>query len=106
MQLQAENRAGEPSAYDGNRSGTCNHYLLPRDDPCCTGAGRGRRQAEVRPSFLKKRSKKLLVVLAAPFQDRARPNLQKFFGSFFQKRTSLLLCVLLIDTGEKWTNRG
>jgi hypothetical protein len=44
-------------------------------------------------SFLKKRSKKLLHVKAAALPDKAGPNLQKFFGSFFQKRTCLLDCV-------------
>jgi hypothetical protein len=40
------------------------------------------------PSFLKKRSKKLLIVSAAVVWDKARPDEQKFFGSFFQKRTA------------------
>jgi hypothetical protein len=35
-----------------------------------------------------KRSKKLLFVLASAFPDGLSPNEQKFFGSFFQKRTS------------------
>jgi hypothetical protein len=39
---------------------------------------------------LKKRSKKLLIVLALAFPDRLSPDLQKFFGSFFQKRTAFL----------------
>jgi hypothetical protein len=39
---------------------------------------------------LKKRSKKLLIVSAAALPERATPNVQKFFGSFFQKRTRLL----------------
>jgi hypothetical protein len=38
-------------------------------------------------SFLKKRSKKLLP-LGARGHLTARLNRQKFFGSFFQKRTS------------------
>jgi hypothetical protein len=38
-------------------------------------------------SFLKKRSKKLLLIwLSGPTGTRAR--VQKFFGSFFQKRTA------------------
>jgi hypothetical protein len=41
-------------------------------------------------SFLKKRSKKLLV-LRALAGARQRPQEQKFFGSFFQKRTSSFL---------------
>jgi hypothetical protein len=42
---------------------------------------------EGRTSFLKKRSKKLLLVgLGATTGTRAK--IQKFFGSFFQKRTS------------------
>jgi hypothetical protein len=45
---------------------------------------------EERPSFLKKRSKKLLIIFAAAYQDKTRPNVQKFFGSFFQKRTHFL----------------
>jgi hypothetical protein len=43
-----------------------------------------------RTSFLKKRSKKLLDVWAEPIRRRT-PYDQKFFGSFFQKRTSFLL---------------
>jgi hypothetical protein len=43
---------------------------------------------ERKSSFLKKRSKKLLSVLASAFPDRLGPNEQKFFGSFFQKRTA------------------
>ena len=40
-------------------------------------------------SFLKKRSKKLLTVWAGPILTPG-PKSQKFFGSFFQKRTCLL----------------
>jgi hypothetical protein len=43
---------------------------------------------EERSSFLKKRSKKLLSVSAAASPDGLSPNEQKFFGSFFQKRTA------------------
>jgi hypothetical protein len=43
---------------------------------------------ERKSSFLKKRSKKLLPVLASAFPDRLGQNEQKFFGSFFQKRTA------------------
>jgi hypothetical protein len=45
-------------------------------------------RAKERTSFLKKRSKKLLSVSAAAFPVRLSPNEQKFFGSFFQKRTA------------------
>jgi hypothetical protein len=44
-----------------------------------------------RSSFLKKRSKKLLPVLASAFPDSLSPDEQKFFGSFFQKRTASFL---------------
>jgi hypothetical protein len=40
-------------------------------------------------SFLKKRSKKLLRS-SARFATGAQANIQKFFGSFFQKRTGCL----------------
>jgi len=40
---------------------------------------------------LKKRSKKLLSVLASAFPDGLSPDNQKFFGSFFQKRTAFFL---------------
>jgi hypothetical protein len=46
-----------------------------------------RRQAST--SFLKKRSKKLLII-APDGSTSTAPNTQKFFGSFFQKRTSFL----------------
>jgi hypothetical protein len=36
-------------------------------------------------SFLKKRSKKLLSILAAALPDGLSPQSQKFFGAFFQK---------------------
>jgi hypothetical protein len=38
-------------------------------------------------SFLKKRNKKLFS-LASPSGPARAPNIQKFFGSFFQKRTA------------------
>jgi hypothetical protein len=41
-----------------------------------------------RTSFLKKRSKKLLPVLASALPDGLGQIEQKFFGSFFQKRTA------------------
>jgi hypothetical protein len=44
--------------------------------------GAGRRKGST--SFLKKRSKKLFYAVASP------PEKQKFFGSFFQKRTFFL----------------
>jgi len=46
-----------------------------------------------RSSFLKKRTKKLLLALAvegAQFGRSKAGDNQKFFGSFFQKRTFLL----------------
>jgi hypothetical protein len=46
-------------------------------------------QIEGRPSFLKKRSKKLLFSWIRVF-EKAYIKEQKFFGSFFQKRTCLL----------------
>jgi hypothetical protein len=36
-----------------------------------------------RPSFLKKRSKKLLILSASAFPDRASSKSSKFFASFF-----------------------
>jgi hypothetical protein len=53
-------------------------------------SGKGK-QAQARPSFLKKRSKKRLPVLASAFPDGLSPDNQKFFGSFFQKRTTSFL---------------
>jgi hypothetical protein len=38
-------------------------------------------------SFLKKRSKKLLILVVRASRN-ARARVQKFFGSFFQKRTA------------------
>jgi hypothetical protein len=43
---------------------------------------------KVRPSFLKKRSKKLLIMAASASPDRLSPDMQKFFASFFQKRSA------------------
>jgi hypothetical protein len=40
------------------------------------------------PYFLKKSSKKLLVILASACPGRLAQVSQKFFGSFFQKRTA------------------
>jgi hypothetical protein len=54
------------------------------------------RQVAGRPSLLKKRSKKLLVLWASGFPGRLSPFSQKFFGSFFQKRT---LSLAVIGTG-------
>jgi hypothetical protein len=42
-----------------------------------------------RSSFLKKRSKKLLLPRAEPYRYFVLKS-QKFFGSFFQKRTGLI----------------
>jgi hypothetical protein len=59
--------------------------------------GEGKR-AQARPSFLKKRSKKLLCVLASAFPDGLSPDDQRFFGSrradaafFFKERTAFFL---------------
>jgi hypothetical protein len=41
--------------------------------------------------FLKKRSKKLLSLNALYLSEGAWPQTQKFFGSFFQKRTAFFL---------------
>jgi hypothetical protein len=51
------------------------------------------RQEEGRTSFLKKRSKKLLQIWYFA-GGSARPNNQKFFGSFFQKRTAFFSLAL------------
>jgi hypothetical protein len=45
-------------------------------------------ESEVRPSFLKKRSKKLLDGCRGSIRQRTQGK--KFFGSFFQKRTASL----------------
>jgi hypothetical protein len=47
-------------------------------------------RSEEIPSFLKKRSKRLLVSLNTLRSNNALKE-QKFFGSFFQKRTFFLL---------------
>jgi hypothetical protein len=47
------------------------------------------REKEESTSFLKKRSKKLLSP-AVRASSNARARVQKFFGSFFQKRTFFL----------------
>jgi hypothetical protein len=52
-------------------------------------------EKKARPSFLKKRSKKLLSVSASVFPDRLSSNEQKFFGSFFQKRTASLRLIIV-----------
>jgi hypothetical protein len=58
-------------------------------------SGEGKR-TQARPSFLKKRSKKLLPVLASAFPDGLSPDNQKFFGSrrpgaaFFSKKNRFL----------------
>jgi hypothetical protein len=48
----------------------------PRNVPVRTG----------RPAFLKKSSKKLLIILASACPDTLAQVSQAFFGSFFQKR--------------------
>jgi hypothetical protein len=55
----------------------------------CKGRS-AKQRSEASTSFLKKRSKKLLDP-GLSLSGEARLNVQKFFGSFFQKRTSLLL---------------
>jgi hypothetical protein len=45
-------------------------------------------------SILKKRSKKRLFIWASAFPVWAQPSEQKFFGSFFQKRTAFLSLAL------------
>jgi hypothetical protein len=45
---------------------------------------------EARPSFLKKRSKQLLSISASASPEKLSRDSQKFFGSFFQKRTAFL----------------
>ena len=60
------------------------------------GAGRGRRHSEntvkERTAFSKKAAKKAFVHLASDSPERLSRDSQKFFGSFFQKRTRCLLC--------------
>ncbi len=46
-------------------------------------------------SFLKKRTKKLLLIAGAGNAGASAHRKQKFFGSFFQKRTAFFLAVLL-----------
>jgi hypothetical protein len=41
---------------------------------------------------LKKRSKKLLPIYAQSNRHTPQPNGQKFFASFFQKRSAFFLC--------------
>jgi hypothetical protein len=48
-------------------------------------------------SFLKKRSKKLLLNWASGCENRTVQD-RKFFGSFFQKRTSCLAAVSFLRT--------
>jgi hypothetical protein len=59
----------------------------------------GKSRKEARTSFLKKRSKKLLVVWASAFPGNAQPRSQKFFASFFQKRTASLAARLPFKRG-------
>jgi hypothetical protein len=60
-----------------------------------TGQSGEGRQARERSSFLKKRSKKRLFPRSA---RRRAPNKQKFFGSFFQKRTAFFLQPIALCT--------
>jgi hypothetical protein len=43
---------------------------------------------EARPSFLKKEAKKTFDYFGFGLSERPKPRSQKFFGSFFQKRTA------------------
>jgi putative hydroxymethylpyrimidine transport system substrate-binding protein len=63
------------------------------------------RQAKERSSFLKKRSKKLLWAVADASPECVKK--QKFFGSFFQKRTAsfLLLIALLVPATARAADR-
>jgi hypothetical protein len=38
--------------------------------------------------FFEKKNQKTLIISASVCQERLNPNSQKFFGSFFQKRTA------------------
>jgi hypothetical protein len=58
-------------------------------------------QEEERSSFLKKRSKRLLCRCRGTTRKRA-PKEQKFFGSFFQKRTAFLPVFLLSACQANW----
>jgi hypothetical protein len=53
--------------------------------PATSGQSGEGKQAQARPSFLKKRSKKLLPVLASAFPDRLSPDSQKFLVLFFKR---------------------
>jgi hypothetical protein len=53
-------------------------------------AGGKQRQVAARPSFLKKRSKKPLVVLTSARPGTLGPEGQKFFDYFFQKKNRFL----------------
>jgi hypothetical protein len=46
---------------------------------------------EGRSSFLNKSSKRLLIILAPAFPNRLSQVSQKFFASFFQKRSSSII---------------
>jgi hypothetical protein len=52
------------------------------------GGGASRRLKEARASFLKKRSKKLSFTVGFGNTIASARNEQKFYGSFFQKRTA------------------
>jgi hypothetical protein len=60
----------------------------------------GNRVKEESGSFLKKRTKKLLLVWAEPIRKGRSRNRQKFFASFFQKRRPCLS--LLAFTRLPW----
>jgi hypothetical protein len=51
--------------------------------------------------FLKKRSKKLLIILASACPDRLSQGLQEFFGAFFKKALLSATCLCLALAGPK-----
>jgi hypothetical protein len=52
---------------------------------CGVRGADGQEAKEERTSFLQKRSKRPLIILASASPDKPGPDLQKFFGAFFQK---------------------
>jgi hypothetical protein len=53
---------------------------------------------EERTSFLKKKKQKTFVYLASASPGKLSPDTQKFFGSFFQKRTAFYHLPLLFGS--------
>jgi hypothetical protein len=58
--------------------------------------------AEASTAFLKKSSKKLLFILRRACDTDRGPDLQKFFGSFFQKRTAFFT-LTAVDYPKQWS---